>query len=101
VLAHLPEGLVTPIHETATKTLTYDGAPRAGAQVEMFARAPDGEVRVTTHRTDGDGLAVLPVARGHDYLLDSVTLLPLNPQADGDPAWLTLWAALTFSVVTG
>jgi hypothetical protein len=78
-----------------------DGRPRAGAQVEMFARAPDGDVRVTTHLTDAEGRAVLPVVRGYDYLLDSVTLLPLNPQAPDDPAWLTLWAALTFSVVKG
>lgn len=75
-----------------------DGAPRADAQVELFERAPDGGVAVTTHRTDGNGVAVLPVRTGHEYLADAVTIEPLDPvEADG-AQWRTLWAALTFAV---
>jgi cobalt/nickel transport protein len=75
-----------------------EGAPRVDAQVEMFARAPDGTVTTTLHRTDADGIAVLPVRRGHAYLVDAVTLLPLPATDVPGPVWQTLWAALTFAV---
>jgi len=76
----------------------YQGALRADAQIELFARQKDGEVSVTLHRTDADGRAVLPVAPGSDYLVDSVVLRPLDPSADTDPVWESLWASLTFTV---
>jgi len=76
--------------------LFYQGAPRSGAQIELFARAPDGTVTVTTHRTDDKGQARLPVRAGHVYLLDAVML---RDSADAENAvWDTLWAALTFAV---
>jgi hypothetical protein len=78
-----------------------DGAPKAEAQIEMFERDAEGEVTVTLHRANAEGRAVLPVASGHDYLLDSVTLLPQEPDGERDPVWLTLWAALTFAVPAG
>lgn len=87
-----------------------DGAPRAGAQVELFARAPDGTVTVTTHDADGGGVAVLPVEPGHAYLADSVAMVPGPGYAGGDgggdgdgdgPMWRSLWAALTFAVPEG
>lgn len=75
-----------------------EGEPRPDAQVELFDRAPDGTVTVTLHRTDAEGHALLPVEPGHEYLADAVTLMPLEPAAEGDPVWHTLWAALTFAV---
>lgn len=76
--------------------LFYQGAPRADAQVEIFARAPDGEVTVTTTRTDAGGNAVIEVSPGNDYMLDAVVL---RPAPEDDPAvWATLWAGLTFHV---
>ncbi|WP_146345421.1 DUF4198 domain-containing protein [Falsiphaeobacter marinintestinus] len=75
--------------------LLYENLPRPDAQVEVFDRAPDGQVTITLHRTDQLGQVVIPVSAGHDYLLDAVVLRP----ADDDDAavWETLWAALTFS----
>lgn len=78
--------------------LFFGDAPKADAQIEMFDKAPDGTVTITLHQTDAEGRATLPVTPGHSYLLDSVTLLPLEPAAEGDPIWQTLWAALTFAV---
>ncbi|WP_371156147.1 DUF4198 domain-containing protein [Jannaschia sp. 2305UL9-9] len=78
--------------------ILFEGAPKADAQIEMFERAPDGEVAVTLHRADAEGRATLPVKAGHEYLLDSVTILPLEPEVANDPVWYTLWAALTFAV---
>ena len=75
-----------------------EGEPRADAQVELFDRAPDGEVTVTLHRTDEDGHALLPVEPGHVYLADAVTLLPYESDLEGAPVWQTLWASLTFMV---
>lgn len=75
--------------------LLYRNLPRADVQVEVFDRAPDGTVTVFTRRTDGGGIAVIPVEPGHDYLLDAVVLRPApDPQ---DAVWETLWAAMTFS----
>lgn len=78
----------------------YQGAIRPAAQVELFVRAPDGSVTVSTHRADADGVALLPVKPGHEYLADHVVLRPLDPDAeDSDGAtWESLWAALTFKV---
>lgn len=76
----------------------YRDAPRAEAQVEVFARAPDGSVAVQTYRTDAEGRAVIDVAPGHFYLVDSVVMRELEIAEEGDPAWESLWASLTFEV---
>lgn len=80
--------------------LAYRGAPRANAQIEVFARAPDGDVDISLHRTDGDGEASIPVQPGYSYLFDAVVLRPATEVKDPetDPVWETLWAALTFAV---
>ena len=75
-----------------------EGAPRAGEQVELFARGPEGTVKMTLHETDAEGRVVLPVEAGHEYLVNSVTLREIEPAAEGDPAWESLWASLTFAV---
>jgi Domain of unknown function (DUF4198) len=75
-------------------TLLYQGAPRAGTQVEVFERAPTGDVQVFTVHTDDDGQATIPVRSGHDYLLDAVIM---RPAPEGSQAvWDTHWASLTF-----
>ncbi|ABG32267.1 DUF4198 domain-containing protein [Roseobacter denitrificans] len=80
--------------------LTYDGAPRPDAQVEVFERDAAGNVAVSLLRTDAQGLATVPVKPGHDYLFDAVVLRPspLAGSTEQAPVWETLWAALTFSV---
>lgn len=82
--------------DTLAVQLLYQGQPRSDAQIEMFARAPDGTVTVTLHRTDAQGQARLPVQPGHLYLLDAVVLRPADPASGA--VWETLWAALTFEV---
>lgn len=76
----------------------FDGAPRADAQVELFAKAPDGQVDVTLHRTDDEGRVTIPVQAGYAYLADAVVLRALSPEEDDDPVWESLWASLTFAV---
>lgn len=76
----------------------YDGTPRGDAQVELFAKAPGGQVDVTLHRTDAEGRVILPVQPGYTYLADAVLLRPLTPEEEGDPVWESLWASLTFAV---
>lgn len=78
--------------------LWLDDTARADEQVEVFERAPDGNVTITTLRTDAEGVARLPVQPGHDYMIDAVVLEPLDPAADTDPEWRTLWANMTFAV---
>ena len=81
--------------------LTFEGAPRPDAQVEVFDRAPDGEVTVTLHRTDAAGEARIAVTPGHSYLFDAVVLQAATDQGDKPERpilWDTFWAALTFAV---
>lgn len=75
--------------------LMYQGAPRADAQIEVFAKATDGTVAVSTVRTDETGVATVPVQPGQRYMLDSVVL---RQPVEGDAAWESLWANLTFAV---
>ncbi|MEL6203974.1 MAG: DUF4198 domain-containing protein [Pseudomonadota bacterium] len=75
----------------------FEGAPRVGAQVELFAQAPDGTVTATFHTTDDAGRAILPVEAGYTYLVDSVVLLEVDAEAV-EAVWESLWASLTFSV---
>lgn len=79
----------------------YQGAPRADVQVDVFAKAADGTVTMSKLRTDADGLAVVPVAPGIEYLVDAVVMRPLVARATNDPVWESLWASLTFMVPGG
>ncbi len=77
----------------------YDGKVRADTQVELFARDADGAVEVTLHRTDDQGIAVLPVRPGMRYMADAVVLRragPANEMLKG-AEWESLWANLTFA----
>jgi hypothetical protein len=81
--------------------LYYRGWPRANAQVEVFARAPDGTVEISALRTDGAGRVDVPVRPGYRYMLDAVVLR--EPDAPAGAAvrgavWESLWANLTFAV---
>jgi uncharacterized GH25 family protein len=79
----------------------YQNAPRVDAQIELFEKNAQGDVAITLHRTDAQGMAVLPVKRGHSYLVDAVVLR--EPEAGSTALaqgalWESLWAALTFGV---
>jgi hypothetical protein len=79
--------------------LLYKGAPRADAQVELFARQPDGAVSTSTHRTDAAGEAVLPVSPGVEYLVDAVVMEDTgNDNPAAGPVWHSAWASLSFKV---
>lgn len=79
-----------------------DGAPRADAQVELWERAsgPGTAARTAVEgarsvlRTDRDGMVLLPVRPGHEYMVDATLMEPRT----GDVAWHSLWANLTFAV---
>ena len=78
----------------------YGDAVRANAQVEVFEKAADGTVVVTLQRTDAEGVAVLPVRSGYEYMADAVVMrVPSAALASETGAvWETLWANLTFAV---
>lgn len=79
--------------------LYWQGAPLAGAQVELFERAPDGTVADLFFRTDAQGIARLPVRPGHTYLADAVRMVELpGKDVATDAMWHSYWAALTFAV---
>jgi uncharacterized GH25 family protein len=85
---------------TLDVALMYDGQPRNEAQIEVYARAPDGAVTRTVVRTDARGHAAIPVEDGQVYLLDAVVLRPAPDatNAQDGPVWQTLWASMTFAV---
>ncbi len=74
------------------------GVPRVDAQVEVFARDPEGEVTVTQYRTDSEGKVSVPVTPDTEYLIDSVLMEKRSPSEDGKPVWHSIWASLSFKV---
>jgi uncharacterized GH25 family protein len=78
----------------------YLGAPRPHEQIEIFARDPQGNVTVTTTRTDAAGEARIALAPGVTYMLDAVILRPPSDKLlqRMDVQWESLWANLTFAV---
>lgn len=77
--------------------LWYDNAVQPDYQVELFAEDPDGNVTITYHRTDAEGIVRLPVVPGMIYMADAVFLEPVEPAEDGDAIWVTHWANMTFA----
>jgi hypothetical protein len=80
--------------------LWLDGEPCAASQVEVYARPATAAKReLTLYETDGNGIAVITVAPGMEYLVNAVRLEPVEQEPDSDgPQWRTLWASLTFEV---
>ena len=78
----------------------YQGAPRANEQVEIFEKAADETVEVSTVMTDAEGKATIPVRPGYRYMIDSVVLREPAPEiaASREAIWESLWANLTFAV---
>lgn len=85
--------------------LYLDGEPRRMAQVEVFHRpAGGGETEMSVYETDSNGIVVLPIRPGMEYLVTAVTLEAIGGEAEagaapaGGAEWRTLWASLTFEV---
>lgn len=78
----------------------YQNKIRPGAQIELFEKSPEGEVSVTLHRTNVQGVVDLPVKPDHSYLVDMVVLRePSDVLARRKKVvWETLWASLTFAI---
>ncbi len=78
----------------------YQGAVRANEQVEVFELSAAGEVSVFTVRTNGSGVATVPVNPGARYMLDAVVLREPSAQLveQRKVVWESLWANLTFGV---
>lgn len=78
----------------------YQNSPRAGAQVEVFERPPNGEVLITILRTNSEGVAHIPVQPGHTYMIDAVVLREPNAALaeETGAVWESLWANLTFKM---
>ena len=74
----------------------FRGEPRSDVQVEVFERPPDGDVAVSLHQTNEDGIAIIPLDAGTEYLIDAVVMLTVEPEEEGGPVWRSLWASLTF-----
>ncbi len=78
--------------------LFYRTDVRADEQVEVFEKAPSGEVLISLYRTDAQGIATIPVKSGHSYMVDAVVLRDpaAHVMADTGAVYETLWANLTF-----
>ena len=78
--------------------LLYQGRPRINAQIEVFERARDETVEITTLHTNDQGYAMIPVKSQHTYMLDAVILREPDETVAGqnNVVWETLWASMTF-----
>ena len=77
----------------------HDGAPRAGGQLDLFLRAPDGTVTRSVHHADPSGRVAVDVPAGTVAMASFTTLAPMP----GDPAareavWHSRWASISFAV---
>ena len=82
--------------------LHQDNAPWGNAQVMVFSHPLEDENRKQVQRhiykTNSLGTVTIPVKLGHAYLIDAVSLTPLNKgQSDNGAVWLSRWASLTFA----
>ena len=98
-LVALANPYTDPLDTGLPVQLIYRDAPHPNAQLDIFARAPDGTVTNMHLRTDSDGRVHVPLQYGHDYLLNAVVLRPpeTDRTQDSEIVWETLWASLTFS----
>lgn len=73
---------------------------RNGEQVEVFEKDAEGNVVISLYRTDDQGVALIPVKPGHEYMVDAVVLRIPNDALEQETGavWETLWANLTFAV---
>jgi hypothetical protein len=58
-------------------------------------------VLITLVRTNTEGVAMLPIQRGHSYLADAVVLRVPDAGSkaqESKAVWETLWASMTFAV---
>ena len=78
--------------------LNYQGEPRSNAQVEVFERSLDGKVSIFTTKTTNEGIVILPVKKGYDYLFDAVKLRKVDPLSNQKAVWETLWASLMINI---
>ena len=78
--------------------LIYQEKPRRNAQVEVFERSPLGTVKIFKVKTSGDGVVVIPVKRGYEYLFDAVKLRKAKQSPGQVAVWETLWAALMIKI---
>ncbi len=78
--------------------LFYKADARANSQIEIFEKSPSDSVTSFYLRTDGNGIATIPVKSGHSYMADAVVLRePSQNNASATGAvYETLWANLTF-----
>lgn len=77
----------------------YRGKPHTNSQIELFEKAPNGEVTTSVLRTDDLGVVVLPVKSDHQYLVDMVVLREPEKSLTKETraVWETVWASLTFA----
>ncbi|MGV6840146.1 MAG: DUF4198 domain-containing protein [Planktomarina sp.] len=76
----------------------YKGVPRVDTQVEVFERSSDGAVAISKLRTDGNGIAMVPIKAGHVYMIDNVALEERDGTSSRGEVWHSMWANLTFMV---
>jgi uncharacterized GH25 family protein len=80
--------------------LLLDGKPKPFAQIEVFEKSFESIVTTKMYKTDSFGKVSVPIKQNHEYLIDSVTMVPENAKDfQKDPVWRSLWASLTFKVL--
>ena len=90
---------VGPLKEMRVQVY-YQDHIRANVQVEVFEKDAGGAVITSMLRTDAQGVAIIPVRPGYEYMADAVVLREPSDAfvAAYGAVWETLWANLTFSV---
>jgi uncharacterized GH25 family protein len=92
VLAKDPRKI--PSGEAFPVTLLYEGKPLEGALVTAMEQSePQRKIKA---RTDRKGRAKLPLGRQGVWLIKSVEMMPVPPDAGAD--WESIWTSVTFEI---
>lgn len=81
-----------PGRDAVPVRLFRQGVPVADWPINVFTRADGGRAALSRLRTDGAGRATVAFPPGSDILLNAVWL----ERAEGEFAWESWWASLTF-----
>ena len=77
--------------------LFYQDRPLAGAKITVFEKSVDRDISQKTLYSDKQGYVYVTPVSGHEYLVDHVTIRPIDPDKNTYGAvWESLWASLTF-----
>ena len=75
-----------------------EGASKRSAKEVMKKFSTKNLFRHFTNKTTIEGIVIIPIKKGYDYLFDAVKLRKVDPLSNQKAVWETLWASLMINI---